>query len=79
MRLTTADVARAAGVSGSAVSRALNAEGGVDGRVRHPGFPSVATTNALGDGQAAHRLPGLGRRRPLAATGPVLAPQKPRP
>ncbi|MFP8960652.1 LacI family DNA-binding transcriptional regulator [Streptomyces nanhaiensis] len=42
----------------------------IDDRVRHPGFPSVATTNTLGGRQAAHRLLGLGRSRPLVITGP---------
>ncbi|MDG9701364.1 LacI family DNA-binding transcriptional regulator [Streptomyces sp. DH37] len=42
----------------------------IDDRARHPDFPSVATTNALGGEQAARQLLALGRREPLVVTGP---------
>ncbi|MFD1830741.1 MULTISPECIES: LacI family DNA-binding transcriptional regulator [Streptomyces] len=42
----------------------------VDDRARHPSFPCVATTNALGGELAARHLLALGRRAPLVVTGP---------
>ena len=41
----------------------------IDDRESRPQFPSVATTNRAGAGQAARHLLDLGRRRPVVVTG----------
>lgn len=42
----------------------------IDDRGQTPRFPSVATTNRHGAGDAARHLIGLGRRHPVVITGP---------
>jgi LacI family transcriptional regulator len=43
----------------------------IDDRGHHPGFPSVATTNAAGGADAATHLLSLGRTRLAMVTGPA--------
>lgn len=42
----------------------------IDDRGHHPGFPSVATSNATGAAEAARHLLSTGRRRLAVVTGP---------